>query len=399
MLKNAGIISLGGYIPAKRINPEELGPLVDYLRKGTKLQSWYTDEIAATCHLPGTVENNEDGWINQPWYQAWLDKLPPRRKDDPFNGTKERRRVPKDPDSVKNSLYPHPMLSSDAETLAGAIAIYNSGLAPEDIDMVLLHSLVPDRHVPLNASLVQAKLNLSNAAAFNIDTCCSSFVTMTEIAMTYVRMGLKSNVLVVCSALNSIINDRSTYYSPVPGDGAAAAVISSVGKGYGYIASHQISIGHRHKAIVFHKRKPELLAPTQQGPSYEQEFVTFYDMDLCKEIAVSAKEDMARVVLNALEKVNYKATDIDFIAMHQPTPWITKAWCEAIGVPVERSYESYKRYGNIACVSVPVNFIEGIENNLVRPGDNVMIASSGVGENHIALLHNVDPRLLENKRV
>ncbi len=399
MLKAAGIVSLGGYMPAKVVPEGKRKALVDFLRKETLLYPEYIDEIEEKGHLPGRIETNYEGWESQPWYQAWLEKLPPKRREDPFNGTKERCRVPLDPDSVKNSIHPHPMLSSDAETLAGALAIFNSGINKDEIDLVLVHSLVPDRHVPLNASLIQHKLGLNNAGAYNIDTCCSSFVTMTEIAMTYVRMGLKKNVLIVCSALDSIINDRSTYYSPVPGDGAAAAIVSEVPEGYGYIASHQASIGTRHKAIVFHKRKPEMVLPTQQGPSYEQEFVTFYDMELCKEVAYNAKEDMKNVVNNTLKKVGATANDIDFIVMHQPTPWITKAWCEAIGVPPEKSYQSYKKYGNIACVSVPTNFLEAVENGLIKEGDQIIIASSGVGENHIAVFQKIAPILIKNIRL
>jgi 3-oxoacyl-[acyl-carrier-protein] synthase-3 len=399
MLKAAGIISMGGYMPAKEVPEGKRKALVEFLRKETLLYPEYIDEIEETGHLPGRVETNYEGWESQPWYKAWLEKLPPKRRDDPFNGTVERCRVPMDPVSVRESIHPHPMLSSDAETMAGALAIFNSGLKPEDIDLVMVHSLVPDRHVPLNASLVQHKLGLKNAGAYNIDTCCSSFVTMSEIAMTYVRMGLKKNVLIVVSALDSIINDRSTYYSPVPGDGAAAGIISEVPEGYGYIASHQASIGSRHKAIVFHKRKPEMMIPTQQGPSYEQEFVTFYDMDLCKEIAYSAKEDMKHVVENTLSKVSCTAEDIDFIVMHQPTPWITKAWCEAIGVPPEKSYASYKKYGNIACTSVPANLTEALEKGLIKEGDRLVIASSGVGENHIAVYQKVAPALIKNCRL
>jgi len=49
-----------------------------------------------------------------------------------------------DPVSLKKSVHPHPMLSSDAETLAGALAIFNGGIDKEKIDLVLCSSLVPD---------------------------------------------------------------------------------------------------------------------------------------------------------------------------------------------------------------------------------------------------------------
>jgi 3-oxoacyl-[acyl-carrier-protein] synthase-3 len=349
--------------------------------------------------LPGRKETNYDGWESQPWFDAWLERLPPKKRDNPFQGAKERRRVPMDPVSIKKSLRPHPMLSSDAETLAGALAIFSGGVNKDDIDLVLCSSLVPDLHVPLNASLVQHKLGLKNAGAYNVDTCCSSFVTMLEIAMTYVRMGVKKKVLIVGSSLDSIINDKSSYFGVYIGDGATAAVIGEVEEGYGYISSYSSSIGSRHKAIIFQKRKPELLLTTQQGPTYEQEFVTFFNQELCKEIAHNAAHDMARVVQKTIAKAECGVEDIDFFVCHQPVPWAANAWREAVGVPIDKFYESFEKYGNMAVASAPTNHLEAVEQGLIKEGYRTIIASSGVGENHIALFHRVSPQLIKNNRL
>ncbi len=203
-LTNAGLVAMGGYLPAKPVPENKVDALVSFLRKETLLYHEYVDEIAQTGCLPGRIETNYDGWESQPWFDEWVSRLPSKKQANPFQGAVERRRVPMDPVSVKKSLHPHPMLSSDAETLAAALAIFNSGISKDDIDLVLCSSLVPDLSVPQNASLVQHKLGLRNAGAYNVDTCCSLFITMTEIASTYVRAGMKKNVLVVGSSLLAI---------------------------------------------------------------------------------------------------------------------------------------------------------------------------------------------------
>ena len=175
--------------------------------------------------------------------------------------------MPLDPVSIRESVTPHPMLSSDAETLAGALAILSGGIDKNEIDLVLVNSLVPDRYVPLNASLIQHKLGLRNAGAYNVDTCCASFITMLEIAVGLICAGIKKKVLIVASAIDSHINDKSTYYSVDTGDAAVAGVVSQVEDGYGYIASHSTSHGNRHAAIILHKRCPELLLSTSHGPT------------------------------------------------------------------------------------------------------------------------------------
>lgn len=399
MPKSAGLISMGGYLPAKEVPKNKRKDFVEYLRKETLLHPEYIDEIESTGQLPGRIETNYDGWESQPWFESWVETLPFKKRDDPFQGTKERRRVPMDPVSIKKSVHPHPMLSSDAETLAGALAIFNGRVNKDEIDLVLCSSLVPDLHVPLNASLVQHKLGLKNAGAYNVDTCCSSFITMSEIAMTYVRAGIKKKVLVIGSAIDSHINDKCSYFSVYIGDGVAAGIVGEVDDDYGYISSHSMSWGDRHKAIIFMKRKPNLLLTTQQGKTYEQEFVTFYNQENCKEIARNAPGDMAMTVNEVLEKSGKTLGDIDFFVTHQPVPWSPNAWREAVGIPESKFYESFEKYGNIAVASAPTNLLEAVELGLIKAGDNVMIASSGVGENYIALFQRIAPQFISSNRL
>ena len=49
-----------------------------------------------------------------------------------------------------------------------------------------------------------------------------------------------------------------------------------------------------------------------------------------------------------------------------------------------------------ATCSVPANLLEAIEQGLIKPGDLVLMASSGAGENHIAVLERVSPRLVQS---
>ena len=396
---SAGLIAMGVYLPAKPIPKSDICDFIFHLNHHTYIGAEYIDMIENSGCFPGSIETNYDGWEKNPWFSSWLDRLPPKKRDSPFQGAEERRRVPLDPVSVKRSICPHPMLSSDAEVLAGAQAIFNANIDKDTIDLLLVSSLVPDRHVPLNASLVQHKLKLSNAGAYNIDTCCSSFITMLEIAMSYVHCGLKRNVLIIGSAVDSHINDKSTYYSPITGDAAVAGIVSSVDDGYGYISSHSMSQGSRHAAIVFAEREPELQTYTTQKPSYRQEYVTFNDPTLCKEIAKHAIADGKQIVNAALEKVNYTSKDIDFFVTHQPVHWAANAWREAIGIPTEKYHETFQRYGNIAVASVACNLLEAIEEGKIQAGNKVMMMSSGVGENHIALIHRVPKQLIEANKL
>lgn len=392
---SSGLIALGGYLPAKPVPPKRLHALIDFLEQETLLPHEYVEVLQQSGCLPGSVETNYDGWERRPWFQAWLERLPPQKQADPFQGTVERRRVPLDPLSERASVIPYPMLPSDAETLAGAMALVNAGLGRADIDLILVHSQVPDLPLPDNASLVQHKLQLPNAGAYSIDTCCSTFVTMLEMAHSFVRSGMKRTVLIVSSYLDSHALDRTEYFSVCTGDAALAGVVTRVEEGYGYITSHSTSHGNRHKAIIMDRRPPALYRPGP-GISYAQEFTTFADQGMCKEIATNAQRDMQEVVKLALEKAGLDMNAVDFLVTHQPVAWAGNAWREAQGMPPEKFYESFTRYGNIATCSAGVNLLEAIEEGHIRAGDQVLIASSGAGENHIAVLECLTQTLIAN---
>lgn len=391
----SGLITLGAYLPGKEINPCDIPALVKFLKNHTLLPKEYVETIEETGYLPGRIETNEEGWKNQPWYDAWVESLPPKKRENPFQGTKERRRVPNDPESLKKSLHPHPMYPSDAETIAGALALFKAKQSPEDIDLVLCHSQVPDHPLPQNASLVQHKLKLKNAGAYGVDSCCSSFVTMTELACSLVSSGIKRNVLVISSFIDSHVHDKSTHFSVDTGDAAVAGLVSKTKEGYGYLASHSISHGSRHNGIIYQRRSPLLLKRLDSGPDYSQLFTTFYNPEANKEIAVNSTYDMQEVIGRCLGKAGLTLNEIDFMVTHQPVAWAGNAWREAVGMPHEKFFETFEKYGNIATCAAPTNLLEAIETLRISMGDKVIFASPGAGENHICIVMKISPELVE----
>ncbi len=395
---SVGLISLGGYLPAKTISERQKKNLVEYLRTHTELNNEYIDSIESTGKLPGKIETNYEGWQSQPWFEAWVKSLPEKKQENPFQGTKERRKVPMDPVSVKESVIPHPMLPSDAETIAGALAITNAGIDPDEIDLVLSHAQIPDRPVPANASLIQHKLGLKNAGAYGIDTCCSTFVTMNEVAVALVKTGIKKNVLIISSYVDSIINDRTSYWSVDTGDATVAGIVSAVNDGEGYISSFSSSHGDRHDGVVLAERPPSLLRKLEIGPSYVQPFTTFLNQASLKLIAKNAQPDLKYVVEGALKKASMSVDDLDFMVTHQPVAWAGNAWREAVGVPINKFHETFEKYANVATCSSGVNLLEAIEEGKIKEGDNVLVVSSGAGENHIAVIMKAPKKLIENCR-
>lgn len=286
-----------------------------------------------------------------------------KEKSQLFVGIDERR------------VFPPNVPPSDFETVAAMRAIKDAGLKPDDIDLVMVHSMLQDKLIPGNASLVQHKLGLENAGAWNLDTCCSSFVSMLIAASHLIMMGTCKNIVIATSILHSRMVSPTHYLSTIVGDGAAAVVMSRVSEGRGFIASNFHSKGEYHDAFTMR----EVAITTENGVEVTAEFTT--NDEQVRNIGRNSVNDVTEVINKAMLKANINSEDIDFFISHQPSPWAHGAWRDAIGVPVEKSYESFSRYGNLASTSIPVNLFEARALGKLKDDDTILLVSPGAGEN------------------
>ena len=66
--------------------------------------------------------------------------------------------------------------TSDMAAKAAARAIEQAGIAPEEIDLILLATSSPDSCFPNGACEVQAKIGAIHAACYDISAACTGFV-------------------------------------------------------------------------------------------------------------------------------------------------------------------------------------------------------------------------------
>ena len=105
---------------------------------------------------------------------------------------------------------------------------------------------------------------------------------------------------------------------------------------------------------------------------------------------------MVEVVNGALKRAGLSIQDVGFFVTHQPVHWAGNAWREALGIPEDRFFETFQKYGNIANCSAPMNLLEAIERKFIKERDTVLITSSGAGENHIAVLERITASLVQS---
>lgn len=111
---------------------------------------------------------------------------------------------------------------------AGAKALASAGLAPGDVDLVLVATSTAIDRSPNMAARVAAKLAMGSPATMDVNVVCSGFTHALAIADHAVRAGSAARALVIGADKMAEIadwTDRSTCV--LVGDGAGAAVVEA----------------------------------------------------------------------------------------------------------------------------------------------------------------------------
>src|SRR5215469_4380659 len=116
--------------------------------------------------------------------------------------------------------------TSDLATEAAKKALALRGIAPADVEAILVATVTPDMFFPSTACLVQHKLGAKGAWGFDLSAACSAFVYALQAGAQFIASGAHKKVMVIgADVMSSIIDytDRATCV--IFGDGAGAVIL------------------------------------------------------------------------------------------------------------------------------------------------------------------------------
>jgi 3-oxoacyl-[acyl-carrier-protein] synthase-3 len=277
-------------------------------------------------------------------------------------GIRERRVV--EPDQA----------ASDIAVPAAREALERAGIAPGEVDLVIVATATPDMFFPATASLVGEELGAFDAAAYDLSAGCTGFVYGLAQAYGSIAAGLALRVLVVgTETLSKVVNwqDRTTCI--LFGDGAAAALVEPVVDG-GFVGFELGSDG---------SRAPDLCLPAggsrapASAQTIEQE-LHFLRMNgpevfrLATRVMVSSGEKL-------LDECGLGVEDVDLYAPHQANRRIIDHAVRALRLPSEKVLVNVDRFGNTSSASIPLCLHEALVLGRLEAGMTVLMTAVGAG--------------------
>jgi 3-oxoacyl-[acyl-carrier-protein] synthase-3 len=270
-----------------------------------------------------------------------------------------------------------PLAASDLATEAGRNACQKAGVAPGDVDCIIVGTVTGDHPFPATASFVQRKLGARlGGCAFDLSAACAGFIYGLAIGDNFVRRGQFRRVLVIgVEVLSRIIDwqDRSTCV--LFGDGAGAVLLGPESDARrGVLSTHLYNDGSMTDVLlqpVGGSREPV----TPEALAEKRHLVKMNGREVYKH----AVRNMATASKTALEANGLGPDDVTWVIAHQANLRIVEGVAERVGIGMDRFFLNVERYGNTSSASVPTALDEAFEQGKIEPGNLLLFTALGGG--------------------
>lgn len=260
-------------------------------------------------------------------------------------------------------------IASDAESLfdmavgAGREATTASGLAPDEIDLVIVASC--STAPPFgSADRVAAEIGASTAAAVDLNAACAGFCYSLAVAADNVRMGSARHVLVVgAEKMTAWVDPDDLPTAIVFGDGAGAALVGP---------SDDAGIG----PVVW----------GSDGANADLIAIEATQLMSMKGQAVFrwATSDIHPVALEACRRAGVSPDDLAAIVPHQANLRIVDHLARKIDAPKAVVGRDGAETGNTSAASIPLALHRLVEEGQLNSGDLALLVGFGAGLTYAA---------------
>ena len=261
--------------------------------------------------------------------------------------------------------------TSDLAYEAAKIAIRNSSINLNEIDLNIVGTCTPDLVFPNTATLVQEKLGIGGCPAFSLETACSGFIYAAAVADKFIKLGEAKCALVIgADCISRLLDwtDRSTCV--LFGDGAGAVILKPSSES-GIISCHLGSDG---------QYKDLLCYPI--GPSKDLHKAGSSDAKLLmsgNEVFKVAVRTLGKLAEKTLRDNNIDQEKLDWLVPHQANRRIIEATAKRLKLPLSKVILTVQDHGNTSSASIPMALDVGIEDGRIQRGQLILMEGFGGG--------------------
>jgi 3-oxoacyl-[acyl-carrier-protein] synthase-3 len=260
-------------------------------------------------------------------------------------------------------------------------ALEKAGIAPEQIDCVIVATVSHMLQTPAVATAIAHELGTNQAAAFDISAACAGFCHGVAMAADMVRAGSAGHALVIgverLSDLTDLF-DRGTAF--IFADGAGAAVVGpSDTPGIGPVVWG--SDGEQFDLI----RQKEDWRDVVGTPAVPGSGVMPHLVMQGNPVFRWASFAMAKIGQQALDRSGITADELDVFVPHQANMRIIDAMARSMKLPERvKIARDIADQGNTSAASIPLALDRMLEEGEAKSGDVALLIAFGAGLSYAA---------------
>ena len=266
--------------------------------------------------------------------------------------------------------------TSDLATEAAKKALAERGIAPSDLDAIIVGTVTPDMFFPATACLVQHKLGAQGVWGFDVSAACSAFLYALQAGTQFVATGAHKKVLVVgADVMSSIIDytDRATCI--IFGDGAGAVLLEPADEDGLCMMDFLHEIDGSGAISLYMPGGGSLNPSTHETVDKKMHYV-HQDGQAVFKFAV---RKMGEVCERLLERNGMKPEEIDVFIAHQANKRIITATADRVGLRPETVILNIDRYGNTTAATIPLAMETARQEGKLKKGSLALLAAVGEG--------------------
>ena len=264
------------------------------------------------------------------------------------------------------------------------------GIAPGEVDFLLLCTQSPDHFLPSTACILQDRLGIpTSAGALDYDLGCSGCIYGLAMAKGLIAAGLASNVLLLTAeTYTKYIHPEDKSNKTIFGDGAAACLVSRE-KGLAEIGDFVLGTDGSGAANLMVRsgaaRQPEKtgrFAVDDDGHTNYEDYLYMNGSAIFN----FTLETVPPLMKSLLAKGGMEKADVDYFVFHQANKYMLSTLRKVCGIPADKFYVDLEETGNTVSSTILIGLKECLEAGKIVPGAKVMICGFGVGLSYGACL-------------
>ena len=249
-------------------------------------------------------------------------------------------------------------------------AVEQSGIDPDEIELIIVATSSSETIFPCAACEVQKMIGAVHAAGYDMNAACTGFVLAFNTAQAYISAGLYRTVMVIgADSMSNLVDwtDRGTCI--LFGDGAGAVILRAEEGMPVHMAAHSDGV-----------KGPALTELSRHRKDWDKEndSESYIHMD-GQAVFKFAVRKVPEIIEEVLDQAGMRLDEVDHFVLHQANRRIIEAVAKRLKTDISKFPMNLEEYANTSAATVPILLDELNRKDVLKRGEKVMLSGFGAG--------------------